>query len=67
MGLVVANGWRDMKALERLKIPNKLKVPDVFRASAVGLDIDRGAIKAVQVSRGGGSMCCSTSGTASSR
>lgn len=37
-----------------------------FGAPAVGLDIDRGAIKAVQVGGAVGAIRCSTSGIASS-
>jgi type IV pilus assembly protein PilM len=37
-----------------VKALQKFKILDRFGASAVGLDIDRGAIKAVQVLRGGG-------------
>lgn len=35
-----------------LKVP-EIKAPALFRTPSVGLDIDRGAIKAVQVSQGG--------------
>lgn len=38
----------------QLKVPN-ITVPTFFKTPAVGLDIDRGAIKAVQVSRSSGS------------
>lgn len=38
----------------QLRVPN-IKAPSFFKTSAVGLDIDRGAIKAVQVSRSSGS------------
>ena len=38
----------------QLKVPN-IKAPAFFKTPAVGLDIDRGAIKAVQVSRSSGS------------
>jgi type IV pilus assembly protein PilM len=38
----------------QLKVPN-IKAPTFFKTPAVGLDIDRGAIKAVQVSRSSGS------------
>jgi hypothetical protein len=41
----------DVKMLKRLKIPVKLKMPDAFGAPTVGVDIDRGAIKSVQVSQ----------------
>ena len=43
--------------LQRLKGPLKMpdiKAPALFKSPAVGLDIDRGAIKAVQVSQSGG-------------
>jgi type IV pilus assembly protein PilM len=40
-----------MKVLERFGVPEAL---GAFRGSAVGLDIDRGAIKAVQVSQSAG-------------
>ncbi len=43
-----------IKGLGGLRVPGAFKVPAVFGAPAVGLDIDRGALKAVQVSRGGG-------------
>jgi len=39
--------------VKRFRVP-ALKVPAPLKAAAVGLDIDRGAIKAVQVSQGGG-------------
>src|SRR5918997_6506127 len=38
----------------QLRVPN-LQAPSFFKTPAVGLDIDRGAIKAVQVSRSPGS------------
>lgn len=38
----------------QLRVPN-IKAPSFFKTPAVGLDIDRGAIKAVQVSRSSGS------------
>ncbi len=45
-----------IKGLGRLRVPDAFKAPGaVFGAPAVGLDIDRGALKAVQVSQGGGS------------
>ncbi len=43
-----------IKGLGRLRVPGAFKAPAVFGGPAVGLDIDRGALKAVQVSRGGG-------------
>ncbi len=39
----------------QLRVPN-IKAPSFFKTPAVGLDIDRGAIKAVQVSRSSGSF-----------
>lgn len=38
----------------QLRVPN-IQAPSLFKTPAVGLDIDRGAIKAVQVSRSSGS------------
>jgi type IV pilus assembly protein PilM len=43
-----------LRVPERLGLPDALRIPPVFGTPAVGLDIDRGALKAVQVSRGGG-------------
>ncbi len=49
--MVPAADGSDMKVLERFRVPDAL---GGFGASAVGLDIDRGAIKAVQVSQSSG-------------